>query len=85
MQEERRLTPNTEVHNNNRDNGHVIGTGTSPLLPSGRDPPLFVTKATRGEGVKDAARMPRLVPSVKAFHSTHSRSSTFGNSLFPVL
>ncbi|CAL8352414.1 unnamed protein product [Boreogadus saida] len=26
MQEERRrLTPNTEIHNNNRDNGHVIG------------------------------------------------------------
>lgn len=29
----------------------MISLGTSPLLPSGREPPFTVTKATRGEGV----------------------------------
>lgn len=29
----------------------MISPGTSPLLPSGREPPFTVTEATRGEGV----------------------------------
>lgn len=41
----------SQHRDNKMRSGHVISLGTSPLLPSGREPPFAVTKATRGERV----------------------------------